>query len=440
MKEYDSRNVSKESMLKSLVGRLYCGGFSYAEIPHIYDGVMGVTGTLQHIVDGPDGVLLRDYTISKFTYMPSVYGTNKLIFAYNSPQDVAIVSNAEYFIRINEEIWARIKSLQAGVEYHRAVFVFFEDLATLQSFYDDPVFAKLKGHAVMLTEKVSAIGKDGIIHAAASSGQVVLMTKAFGRGTDFICNDKRMIDVGGVHVIQTFLSEQTAEEVQIMGRTARQGNKGSFGMVLRYSDLDTFGITLKDIESIKASGEFYTTLNSKRNEYYSETLFPIVRDSVKLIAEDFKESTAFLKDALAGHVAQVNSFLLKYNKVELGGSAVAKTSRLVVLMDATGSMGPFLQLAKGAVKQLFQNMNKIVTEEGTNMEISVKYMVYRNYNAPPEMLLVESPWEVLSDNPSRLFNFMDSDLFKAKYGIDEEAVEVGFARIVEEDDEVGIEL
>ena len=106
-------------------------------------------------------------------------------------------------------------------------------------------------------------------------------------------------------------------------------------------------------------------------------------------------------------------------------------------MDATGSMGPFLQLAKGAVKQLFQNLNKIVTESGSNMELSIQYMVYRNYNAPPEKLLVESHWEVLSDNPSRLFNFMDSGLFNAEYGIDEEAVEVGFARIVEEDAEVG---
>mmetsp|Transcript_16855 Transcript_16855/g.23104 ORF Transcript_16855/g.23104 Transcript_16855/m.23104 type:complete len:1104 (+) Transcript_16855:4065-7376(+) len=439
MKEYESRNVSKESMLKSLVGRLHCGGFSYAEIPHLYNGVMGVTGTLQQIVDGPDGALLQDYNISKFTYMPSVYGTNKLVFARDSPQDVAIVSNAEYFIRINEEIWARIKSLQAGVEYHRAVFVFFEELSTLQAFYDDPVFAKLKGHAVMLTEKVSAIGKDGIIRAAASSGQVVLMTKAFGRGTDFICNDKRMIDVGGVHVIQTFLSEQMAEEVQIMGRTARQGSKGSFGMVLRYKDLDKFGISLQDIESIKAKGVLYSVLNAKRNEYYSETLFPIVRDSVKVIAEEFKESTSFLKDALAGRVAQVNSFLMKYNKVELGGSAMATKSRIVVLMDATGSMGPFIQLAKGAVKQLFQNMNKIVIENNAKTEIYVKYMLYRNYNAPPDKLLVESSWEVLSDNPSRLFNFMDSSLCKAEYGIAEEAVEVGFARIVEEDDEEHID-
>jgi glycosyltransferase involved in cell wall biosynthesis len=41
-----------------------------------------------------------------------------------------------------------------------------------------------------------------------------------------------LVRSGGVHVIQTFVSEDISEEVQIKGRTARQDNKGSFGMVL----------------------------------------------------------------------------------------------------------------------------------------------------------------------------------------------------------------
>ena len=48
------------------------------------------------------------------------------------------------------------------------------------------------------------------------------MTRIFGRGLDFKSNDKKMNNDGGVHVIQTFLSEEFSEEVQIKGRTARQ--------------------------------------------------------------------------------------------------------------------------------------------------------------------------------------------------------------------------
>jgi len=89
-----------------------------------------------------------------------------------------------------------------------------------------------------------------------------------------------------------------------------------------------------------------------------------------------------------------------------------------------------IELTKFAVKTMFQNMNKIAKEHGFTEEISVQFMVYRNYNAPPEYLLEETPWEVLSDNPTKLYTFMDG--VKAKYGLGSEAVEVGLARIVEQ--------
>ena len=63
IKEYESKNISKHNMIIALVARLYCGGFSYAEIPNKYDFIMGVTGTLKQIVNGPDGILLNDYKI-----------------------------------------------------------------------------------------------------------------------------------------------------------------------------------------------------------------------------------------------------------------------------------------------------------------------------------------------------------------------------------------
>ena len=50
------------------------------------------------------------------------------------------------------------------------------------------------------------------------------MTDSFGRGTDFIVLNKDINQRGGVHVIQTFLSLDESEEVQIKGRTARQNN------------------------------------------------------------------------------------------------------------------------------------------------------------------------------------------------------------------------
>jgi len=58
------------------------------------------------------------------------------------------------------------------------------------------------------------------------------MTNSFGRGTDFILFDKSVSKLGGLHVIQTFLSIDASEEVQIQGRTARQGEKGSYKLII----------------------------------------------------------------------------------------------------------------------------------------------------------------------------------------------------------------
>jgi len=430
IKEYESKNISKDNMIKALVARLYCGGFSYAEIPNKYDFIMGVTGTLKQIVNGPDGILLNDYKISNFTYMPSVYGKNQLYFEENTPEYVAILSKAEFFFKLTEEIFNRLESRSSGDDYKRAVFVFFDSIENLKSFYDDPAFIKLRDHAIILSEDVSTASKEGIIRAAASTEQVVLMTKAFGRGTDFICYDKKLIDAGGVHVIQTFLSKQVAEEVQIKGRTARQGDRGSYSLMLTYDDLDKFGITLEIIEDIKNSGKRYSSLNDIRNKYYSEKLFPIIRRGVDQISAIFNESSAFIDDLISNNRPAINAFLTKYNHVELSGESEVEAPSTIVLMDATYSMESMIQLTKHAVKTMFQNMNKILKEQNFSAEISVQFMVYRNYNAPPESLLEESAWEVLSDNPSRLYSFMDT--VDPSYGWGSEAVEVGLARVVEQ--------
>lgn len=56
------------------------------------------------------------------------------------------------------------------------------------------------------------------------------MTRDYGRGTDFKVFDESIFTLGthgGLHVIQTFLSVENSEEVQIRGRTARQGDRKS---------------------------------------------------------------------------------------------------------------------------------------------------------------------------------------------------------------------
>ncbi len=49
-------------------------------------------------------------------------------------------------------------------------------------------------------------------------------------------------------MIQTYLSEEISEEIQMMGRTARQGKKGTYQLILNLEQLGKkYNITKEEI-------------------------------------------------------------------------------------------------------------------------------------------------------------------------------------------------
>ncbi|ETO21275.1 hypothetical protein RFI_15928 [Reticulomyxa filosa] len=94
-------------------------------------------------------------------------------------------------------------------------------------------------------------------------------------------------------------------------------------------------------------------------------------------------------------------------------------------MDATGSMSHLLQKAKNAVCTMFERIATILKGHGlSSNSFEIQFVVYRNYNAPEDILLQVSPWE---SKPDKLRSFMET--VKPCYGIDSEAVEVGLAHV-----------
>jgi energy-coupling factor transporter ATP-binding protein EcfA2 len=429
MREYEAKVITQQTLHKALVGRLYCGGFSYAEIPNEYDCLMGVTGTLKQVCEGPQRDLLDKYKFTKYSYIPSVYGSSKRIFQEDNDLDVKMIENVRYHAEIVEQIEARIRSMHSSSDYRRAVLVFFESIEALEAFRISRNFVEYRQHAIVITETTSTLEKEGRIKAAAKSGQIVLLTKIFGRGTDFICYDENLLAAGGVHVLQTFLSEQNTEELQIMGRTARQGNTGSYSMVLKIEDLEKFHISPQMVADIKKSGKLYGSLARARDKYFREEIYPLLKKGIDDIEGLYKESRAFVVNLLSQNKVEAKKYLIKYNRVLLAEGS--KKFRIVVLMDATGSMSSLLLLAKNSVKAMFNRLHEFIRSQNISGEILLQYAVYRNYNAPPEKLLEFSDWEPLSENPNRLFSFMDR--IKADYGIDNEAVEVGLGHALAED-------
>jgi len=117
---------------------------------------------------------------------------------------------------------------------------------------------------VLLTEELNESEKERAVKESTKVNAVTFATRIFGRGTDFVVRDKLVINSGGIHIIQTFLSSSKSEEIQIKGRTARQGSRGSYSIVLLDNELKDY--TNKDIESLKlmSSIEKYSQLDNDR--------------------------------------------------------------------------------------------------------------------------------------------------------------------------------
>lgn len=222
--ERENRRITPERLNEEIAIELRCGSFSYAEIPKGYDCVCGVTGTLETLSEPEKELLENEYQIEKHSYMPSVYyggKESKLIFypdgsdEHNS--DVQILQSLEEFHGfLFQEIQDRLKSLTTTRElgnYSRAVLVFFESTPKLELFYKSRALDPIKESVKLMTEETPSNMKEGLIRQAVTSGSITLLSRLFGRGTDFICYDDSLIEAGGVHVISTFVSAEKSEEV-----------------------------------------------------------------------------------------------------------------------------------------------------------------------------------------------------------------------------------
>lgn len=198
------------------------------------------------------------------TYSPSVYGSSKLEWRDAPASRIKInESEEQYYNDIINDITHKVP---VDPQNQRAVLVVFENMEKLERFRNHEKFSALKERCNLLTESLNASEKKQRIFKATKQGSITLMTATYGRGTDFIVRDKNVIKNNGIHVILTFWPEQLAEFEQIKGRTARQGQLGSFVMVLLQRDLTAFGFD----ESMLKDGDKLELLETLRNNYLAK--------------------------------------------------------------------------------------------------------------------------------------------------------------------------
>ncbi|CAL6013582.1 Conserved_hypothetical protein [Hexamita inflata] len=391
-----------------------CGSFSYAEIPKNYKHIIGVTGTLD-TVSKPEMKLLTDeYNIKKFSYLPSVYGTNQLKFAKDSSDFVKIVEQKEYFTTIVSEINKRRQN-KIGIP----VLVFFETSAKLDLFYKSREFKSIDNYqqVKLFTEKISPIEKEGVVRQAVTQNTVTLITREFGRGTDFICHDRTIDDNGGVHVIQTFFSDELSEEKQIKGRTARQGKRGSYSLVLVDIDLQKYGLRTKQIETMKDTSKLHSTIDPFRQKYFDKKYPERIRNKQQIL-ESHNRTGTYVKALFDGDNEAVRKYLVNENR---GYSVDQSKSKTLILLDATGSMGEVIEKTKNTIKTMFTNAHAVLRENNVAESFEVMIAAYRNYSDNGQLFQC-SGWE---KNPDNLRTFIDTIKAFGGSSWGEEAIEVG---------------
>ena len=259
--EVENAKIEPETLKSKMGLNIQCGKFSYAEMPLTYKRIVGVTGTLESMSSVERKVIEVDFRIKRHTITPSIYGDKQLTF--RREDDVHVVEDrAEHHRKILDEIMMK---LQKGT----AVLVYFESTEHIDQFIREGYGEKIEDLSVVTlnTENI-----DHYLIRSTRRGAVTLFSKDLGRGLDFKCHDQRVNEAGGVHVLQTFLSEQKTEENQIMGRTARQDRKGTYSMVLLAQDLEKFDITLIEVKGMQERAGMYVFLDQKRNSWFDNSV------------------------------------------------------------------------------------------------------------------------------------------------------------------------
>ncbi|CAF2742106.1 unnamed protein product [Rotaria sp. Silwood2] len=386
--------VDNMNSLEENVGILIdCGTFLYAEMPHDFAYIGDVTGTLKTLANVEKQIVEKVYGINKATIMPSVFGSCNR--NYNPENDVRVVDENEYFMYILGEI--------------------------------NPIhLSSIKSDVQIITEKVSAKERELCMKHAATIGKITLITRIFSRGTDFICRNQNLLANGGIHVVQMFsFSEELSEEYQIMGRGARQGDQGSYRMILLDNDLEWILGSLWETEIPKIMDNLlYKTLNGARTKL-DESKCSAKELDIAQCRTEHKASKEFLNALTSENIEQVKLFLKKRNE---GINSITASSRTVLLMDATDSMSNLLSATKETVCTVFERASTILTEKGLpNDAFQMQFAVYRNYNCKENEILQVSPWTIKCSSLREIMNSI-----RSCGGWRCEAIEIGLSHAVQE--------
>eukprot|EP01064_Diplonema_japonicum_P028620 TRINITY_DN4428_c0_g2_i1.p1 TRINITY_DN4428_c0_g2~~TRINITY_DN4428_c0_g2_i1.p1 ORF type:complete len:312 (+),score=107.12 TRINITY_DN4428_c0_g2_i1:604-1539(+) len=291
--------------------------------------------------------------------MPSMYGANNLVFKE------AVHVNAEetgdvHFARLMQEVK---RELQGG---KRSVLVLFETEKQVHDYMKRVGVTEDEAFVRKTQKMVEGLTHDEMVsrtRRATTPGVLTFATRVYGRGIDFIVTQKEMLDAGGLHVVQTFMGPMS-EHLQIKGRAARQGQPGSFSMLVDIGGLDRFDISREQALEASRDSKLYDLVR-KSKAFYAKDL-SLRSEEMRHAKEDHDSSMAFRRNLGLGGMkrSELVEKLVEWNKGprEQVQQSVLQESKTVILLDGTNSMTHLIHGAKAVLRETFKRVYSILEE------------------------------------------------------------------------------
>jgi preprotein translocase subunit SecA len=138
----------------------------------------------------------------------------------------------QVFITLEEKNQALLDHIIQMHQTKRPILIGTENIHESETLYAQ---LQAKGVDCTLLNAKKHEEEDSIVAQAGHEGSVLIATNIAGRGTD-IKIEEEVEHLGGLHVIGTQMASSKRIDMQLFGRTSRQGQKGSIVLFLSLED------------------------------------------------------------------------------------------------------------------------------------------------------------------------------------------------------------
>ena len=181
-----------------------------------FKNLYGVTGTLGTLKEREE--LRTIYSVDTFD-VPTRFPNCREQFP------LKLCEKAQFFSAILDDIREKMIA-------HRPTLILFPTIEQCEQF---SVFLKNQEIPHSSLTSLQKEQEEMVISQAALPRQITLATNTAGRGTDIVPSTQAL-KAGGLHLILTFYPSHLRVEEQAIGRTGRQGNPGSYRIILSEGD------------------------------------------------------------------------------------------------------------------------------------------------------------------------------------------------------------